>query len=181
MIIKILLFFFSFALYYTINAIFYTEKTIGNILNDKGKYNFIYQLPKLIYSNLISAVINILMQFLSLSEKQIISIKNDINKQKKFRNIYQKLKKQLLIKFILFYILYFIFLLFFWFYITCFCIVYKNTQIYLIKDTIISFSFSFLYPLLYYLLPSILRIWALRDKKKNKEFAYKLSTFLQLV
>ena len=46
MVIKISLFFFSFALYYTINAIFYTEKTIDNIFNDKGRYNFIYQLPK---------------------------------------------------------------------------------------------------------------------------------------
>ena len=91
------------------------------------------------------------------------------------------MKKQILIKFILFYILYILFLLFFWFYITCFCIVYKNTQIYLIKDTIISFSFSFLYPLGYYLLPGIPRIWALKKKKKNKECVYKMSKILQSV
>ena len=123
------------------------------------------------------------MQFLSLSEKEIINIKNKlkIKNQKNFGIIITEMKNKLLIKFILYYLLNFLFLLFFWFYITCFCIVYKNTQIYLIKDTFISFSFSFLYPLGYYLLPGILRIWALKDKKQNREFVYKMSLFFQLI
>ena len=178
-IIKISLFFFSFALYYTINALFYTDNIMHDIYLNKGKYHFIYQIPKIIYSNLLSTVINTLMYYLSLSEKTIIQIKNQ-NSKNNGAQLYQ-LKKILLIKFIIFYILYYIFLLFFWFYVSCFCVVYKNTQLYLIKDTLISFSLSLLYPLGYYLLPGLLRIPALRADKKNKVCIYKISKIIQVI
>ena len=47
--------------------------------------------------------------------------------------------KCLLYKFIIFFFISFIFLFFFWYYLACFCAIYKNTQLHLIKDTIISF------------------------------------------
>ena len=178
-IIKISLFFFSFALYYTINALFYTDNTMHDIYINNGKYNFIYQIPKIIYSNLISTVINTLMYNLSLSEKKIIQ--NKKQKSKDIETKIHKLKKLLLIKFIIYYILCYLFLLFFWFYVSCFCVVYKNTQIYLIKDTLISFALSLLYPLGYYLLPGIFRIPALRVEKKNKECLYKVSKIIQII
>ena len=152
-----------------------------NILIDKKKYNFIYQMPKLIYSNLISTVINTLMYFLCISEKKIIKLKEYYVKTKNLGKKLLELKKELLIKFILYYILYFLFLCFFWFYVTCFCLVYKNTQIYLIKDTLISFSLSMIYPLGYYLIPGIFRILALRSKIKDKEGLYKISKIIQSI
>ena len=166
--IKIFHFFFSFALYYTVNSLFFDDKTMHNIYLDKGKYNFIYQLKKIFYSTIISGVINFIMNTLSLPEKQVINAKKKVNRGNS-RKILSQFKTHLLIKFILFYILSFIFLSFFWFYATCFCIVYKNTQIYLIKDTLISFGLSLIYPFGLYLFPGILRIIALRDKSKNRE------------
>ena len=46
------------------------------------------------------------------------------------------------IKFILFFILSIICLSFFWYFISCFCGIYKNTQTILIKDTVISYILS---------------------------------------
>ena len=88
-------------------------------------------------------------------------------------------RKYLLIKFILFFILSFIFLILFLFYISCFCAVYKNTQLYLIKDTIISFCTSLIYPFIINLLPGLLRIPSL--KEKNKSCIYKISKVIQLI
>ena len=180
LVIKISLFFFSFSLYYTINALFFTDKTMHNILISDKKYDFIYQLPKIFYSNLISTVINCLILYLSLSEKTIIDIKNRINK-KNYGKLFTELKKTLFIRFIIFYLFYLIFLLFFWFYVSCFCVVYKNTQIYLIKDTLISFGLSLIYPFGYYLLPGIFRIPALKDKKGSKKSLYTFSQLLQSI
>ena len=70
------LFFFSFALYYTIDALFYTDSTINKIYDDKGAYNFIFQLPKIIYSNIICIIINLIIKNLSLSAKNVIAIKS---------------------------------------------------------------------------------------------------------
>ena len=178
MIIKICLFFFSFALYYTVNALFFTDSTMNKIYEDEGEYDFIYQIPKILYSNLICTVINLIVKTLSLSEKDILKI-NLIKKDKNFDMKVEEIRKYVYIKFILFYLISFIFLSIFWFYLSCFCAVYNNTQLYLIKDTIISFGLSLLYPFGFYLIPGIFRIPSLR--KKDKECLYKLSLLIQSI
>ena len=74
-VIKICLLFFSFALYYTINALFFNDTTMHKIYEDHGKYNMLYQIPKIIYSTIISKIINILVAKLSLTQNYIISFK----------------------------------------------------------------------------------------------------------
>ena len=121
-----------------------------------------------------------IIRFLALSEKQILAINNMRNNNIKFSN--EKIEKTMKIlsyKFIAFFIVSFIFLLFFWYYLSCFCAVYENTQIHLIKDTIISFGLNMIYPLFIYLIPGIFRIISLRNK--NKEFMYIFSKILQLL
>ena len=177
-IIKMSLFLFSFSLYYTINALFFDDSTMHKIYEDEGSYNFIYQIPHILYSTIISSVITILIKYLSLSEKNILEIKNEKE------NLIQKtckIKKCINIKIILFYILNFLFLLFFWYYLGCFCAVYKNTQSHLIEDTIISFIISLLYPFGLNLLPGIFRIPSLNAKNKDKILMYNFSRILQII
>ena len=69
-------------------------------------------------------------------------------------------------------------LVFFWYYISCFCGIYVNTQIHLIKDSFISFAIGLLYPLIMYLIPGIFRILALRAEKKDRKCIYKLFNFI---
>ena len=174
--IKICLFIFSFALYFTVNALFFNDTTMHKINEDYGNYNFIYQLPQIIYSTLISSVINILATFLSLSEKNILSLKSKYLNFERKNVIYR-----LTIKFILFFALIYLLLFLFWFYLSCFCAVYINTQIHLIKDTLISYGLYLLYPLFLCLIPGIFRIPSLATKKPDKECLYKLSGILQLI
>ena len=177
-IIKISLFFFSFGLFYIINALFFNDSTIHKIYEDQGAFNFIYQLPQILYSTIISVAIKTILGMLSLTEKNIIEIKQQETFEKANDEMKKK-RKYLLIKFILFFILSFIFLILFLFYISCFCAVYKNTQLYLIKDTIISFCTSLIYPFIINLLPGLLRIPSL--KEKNKSCIYKISKVIQLI
>ena len=174
--IKIILFLFSFSLYFTVNALFFNDSTMHKINEDLGEYNFIYQLSNILYSTIISTFISMIIKYLSLSEKNILKIKYEKkDKNKKYLEII----KYLNIKFIIFFLLCILFLLFFWFYLTCFCGIYKNTQIHLIKDTLLSFILSLLYPCILYLLPGIFRIKSLQ--MKNKEIFYKISKFFQLI
>ena len=85
----------------------------------------------------------------------------------------------LTIKFILYFIISFLFLLFFWYYISIFGVIYRNTQMHLLKDTLISFGLSSIIPFMYYLLPGIFRIPALSKTSKNKVCLYNFSKFLQ--
>ena len=72
-------------------------------------------------------------------------------------------------------------MVFFWYFISCFCIVYKNTQIILIKDTFLSFFLSMLYPFGINLFPGFLRIPALKNPNKNRDFLYTISGLLGMI
>ena len=179
-IIKTFLFFFCFASDFINNSLFFTDATMNKTYNDEGDYDFIYNIPQIIYSLLISIIIDLLIKFLSLSEDKVFEVKEEKRKNPKDLNIkIKKLHKILKIKFALFFIITFIILIFYWFYITCFCAIYKNTQIYLIKDTISSFLTSLLTHFGILLLPGIFRRCALKAKKKDKKLLYKFSQLLE--
>ena len=177
-VVKIVLFLFSFSLYFIVNALFFSDSTMHKIYEDQGAYNFIYQIPQILYSSLICSVINTLFISLSLSEKIILSLKRET------KNIKEKIPqviKCLKLKFLIFFPLVISLLLLFWYYISCFCAVYKNTQIHLIKDTLISFGLSLIYPIGLCLIPGIFRIPALKASNGNKECLYKFSKIIQLL
>ena len=179
-IIKMTLFLFSFGLYYTINALFFSDSTMHKIYEDEGTFDFIYQIPQILYSTIISSIDNALVSYLSLSEKNILKIKNAKEKNKEnLQKLVDKTKKCLIIKFILFFFFNFLSLIFFWYYLGCFCAAYKNTQTHLIKDTLLSFFLSFLYPFGLCLLPGIFRIPSLNSKKQDRKCMYIFSKILQ--
>ena len=133
-IIKITLFLFSFSLLYTVNSLFFQDSTMHKIYEDYGAFNFIYQIPQILYSTIITSVITLIVKKLALIEKNIIEIKNDKNTIDNSEKLNKKLKC-IKIKMNLFFIITFIFSIIFWYYLSCFGAVYKNTQIHLLKDT----------------------------------------------
>ena len=147
---------------------------------DNGVFDIIFQIPQILYSSVISAIIHMILKKLSLSEIQILSIKNEDNFEKA-KEKSKKVLKCLKIKFILFFILSFLFSLIFWYFISCFCAVYKNTQNILIKNTFLSFGLSMIYPFGLNLLPGMFRIPALRDENKNQTCLYKLSNIIAII
>ena len=85
------------------------------------------------------------------------------------------------IKFAIFFILNFILLALFWYYLTCFNAIYKNTQIYLIENTFISFAFSLFYPFIINILPTMIRMNSIHSSNKDQEYCYKLSQIIQII
>ena len=179
-IIKIDIFFIGFSINYTVNALFFNDDTMHNIYIQNGSFDLEYLLPKIIYSSLISTLLNALLKLLALSNSAIIKLKEDKNKNDVNKRG-ENLKSNLRIKFILYFIISFILLLFFWYYISMFGAIYRNTQLHLLKDTLISFGLSMLYPFAIYLLPGFLRIPALANKNKKRNYLYNISKILQIV
>ena len=173
-IIKICLFLFSFILEYSINALFFNDSTMNKIYIDRGKYNFIYQLPQIIYSFLISFTITKILSYFILSEDNISKIA-EIKNEETIDKI-NKLFKKSIRKLIIFFIFILLLNLVFWYYLSSFCGVYKNSQSALIKDTIISFVISlFIYPYIFCLILSIIRYRSLRSETKYRKYLYNFS------
>ena len=176
--IKINLFFLAFALNLTVNACFFNDSTMHKIYKDEGNYNFVYQLPQIIYSLLITVLIKTSLSLLSLTEKSIVKIKE--KKELEF-NMLKKEIKCIKTKLLIFFVLEFIFLVLFWYYLSCFCALYKNTQSHLVKDTLTSFALSLLYPFALNLIPGIFRISSLKSKNNDSKLLYTVSKVLQLI
>ena len=159
---------------------FFLQMKLCIIYANNGTFKLLYQIPLILYSSIITAFINSLLKYLSLTENTIIKLKKENN----IDLVTLKAKKQekvLMIKFIIFYIFSFIFMSFFWYFISSFCAVYKNTQIILIKDTLISFLLSMLYPIGINLVPGFFRIPALRSPKRDKKCMYNFSNIVALI
>ena len=148
---------------------------------DEGIYNFIYLVPQILYSFIISHIFYILIRYFFLSEKSILEIKNEKTEDEVYDKEI-KVKKCLVIKYICFYIFGSLYLIFFWYYISSFGAVFQNTQLYLIKNTLISLSFCLLYPFFINLIPGIFRIISLNNRNKDKKkYLYNLSKLAQII
>ena len=148
------------------------------IYESKGDFNLETQIPIVIYSTIISMILNFPLNFLALSNDAIINFKQDNSKI----SVIQKakvLENSLFIKFIFYFIISSIFLIFFWYYISMFGVIYKNTQLHLLKDTLMSFGLSLIIPFIIYLFPGIFRIPSLSNINKKRKYLYNFSRFLQ--
>ena len=177
-LLKIYIFFFTFDINFSVNVMFYTESQINKIYQDDS-FDFIYQIPHMIYSSLISIVLINLIKKLGLFEDNILNIKNCEYGQ--IKKTLEKEIKCIKIKVILFFVITYVILFAFWIYVGCFFSVYKYTQIHLIKEVSSSFGMSLLTPLVISLLPGILRIPSLKNKKSKESLLYKFSKYLQLL
>ena len=191
-IIKKTIFFLSFVYHYGFNAFFFTDEILDTIFEEEGKYNPLVLVPLAVYSAMITTVfIKLLVDFLVLTEKQVLRIKNE-ETEEKANDKKKRLLKIIIIKLCMFFSINIILLIFFWFYLTCFNAVYPNTQIFLVINTAISFVISNIIPLIYNLIPAFIRndiltnknIKKMKSKKKSSEFkdaeyVYSIGLFLQ--
>ena len=172
--IKVFIFFFTFAMNLVVSAMFYSDSTMHKIYIDDGLFDFIYQLPQMIYSFIISSILENLFNFLGFYGQNILDFRQFKNKKSDKINFLSKIK----IKIILFFIISNILLFFFWIYLGCFCFVYKNTQIHLLIDVASSFAISFIFPFFVVLLSCIFRILSLKNKNVKRPILFKFGNFL---
>ena len=178
MIIKSCIFSFSFSIYYATNFSFFDDKIMHDIYKVGGKYDVIYFIPKITISFAISHIITDIIKIIFVSESNIIKVKQQ-NSVQLAQNIRYSVEKNLIIKYVIFFISGLIFLGFFWMLLSSFGAVYPNTQIFIFKNTLISFSLSLIFPFLFNIFPCFLRMCSL--KSDDSECTYKVSKFLQMI
>ena len=179
-IIRSCIFNLSFSIYYAINFAFFTDEILHQIYEEGGKYNILYFMPKISISFFIAYYITTIIKIIFLSERNI----SEVRKQVSLSNAHyssEKVQKNLVIKYIIFFILGLAFLVFFWMLLSSFGAVYPNTQIFIFKNTLISFAISLVYPFIISVFPCIFRMCSLNSKQNDQECVYKASTFMQIL
>ena len=169
--IKIIRFIFIVCTNMTMNIFFFVDSSMHKIYVDYGKYNIIGQIPQIVYSSIVSFIIETLIGFLSSTDNYIYKIRQ----LKEYKpEILTKMIKSIKIKIIIFFIITFVFLSFYWYWISSFCAVYNNTQGIYFKDFFTSFGLDLAYPFIIQLPITFIRKLILRKKTKIGSLLYKV-------
>ena len=178
--IKIYLLFIYFYIFLLINTLFFDESLIHQIYINHGKIFFKQNNTRIFCSILISKIIIFFVKYFSLTEMDIIRLKK-IEKKEKISLYYSQLIRRLFKRYIYFSFVNICSLILSWWYISCFCSLYMNTQIYLLINTFISFAIALLYPFIYCFIPAIFRYYSLEDVTMDREIVYKISRIIQIL
>ena len=159
-----------------LNVFFFSDDSMHKIFLNYGKYDFVQQIPQILYTTIISNLLETFLCYLSLTDKYIYQIKylfKSFQRDSAF-NILRSIE----IKLVNFYIFIFILFIFYWYLVSAFCAIYKNTQIIFLKDVLYSFILGIILPFIIYLLPTTLRIISLKSQKHKLEYLFKLSNII---
>ena len=169
----------TFQISFFLNALFYTDDYISDAYHNDGVLDFFSSLPKSIYSFLATLITTNLLRMLSSSKNELMRV---IRRNRRFNNYtniinikLSKLRKKLIIYFIL------VFLLesFFLYYVTAFCAVYRYSQKYWFMGCLESFGMDSIIGLISCIFLSLLRYISIKKHLKCLFiFANILSTFL---
>ena len=177
-IIKSSMFFLSFAICFAVNFFFFNEEIIHRLYELGGKYDILFFIPKISISFSIYHILTIIIKLIFLSERNLLEIKKQKTLISASGKSYRVLSC-LRIKYIFYFLLGIIFIGIFWLFLSSFSAVYQNTQIILLKNTLICFSISFVYPFFINIYPCLFRICSLSGK--NIKCLYNLSKIFQLI
>ena len=158
------------------NVLFFSDDSMHKIFLNYGKFDFVQQIVQIIYSTIVSQLLEVFLCFLSLTDVYFYKIKN-LTPPDEIRKTFEYLKCMKK-KLIIFFIFTFIFFGFYWYVVAVFCAVYENTQIIFLKDSLLSFVFSIVYSLILYFIPTCFRLCAIRNPKQNLQCIYKLSEII---
>ena len=162
------------------NFFFFTDNSINKLYLNENKYDFKGQLPYIICSAIISNVLDILLCYLTYTDKYYYYIKL-YAKETNIKHKVFEILKCIKIKLFIFFIIIFVFYIFYWYIVTAFCAVFPNTQVSFIVNGILTFVVSLIYPFIIYMLPAFLRRISLRDRvKKSRYTIYKLSRIIPI-
>ena len=158
----------------TLNCFLFPDKSIHNFFLNGVKYDFVQQILPIILSFIISYIFEILIYYLSMTDRYIYEVKA-LPKIDGIKNKAISILRGMRMKLMAFYIGGTFFSIFYWYVISAFCAVYINTQIIYIIDCVISFVIFLIVPFIVYFIIALLRIFSLKSNiDKKLKWLYEL-------
>ncbi len=75
-LLKFIRFIFLVCTDMAMNVFFFSDETMHKMFLDYGKYNFIQQIPQIVYSTIVSNLLELVLCYLSLTDKYFYQMKN---------------------------------------------------------------------------------------------------------
>ena len=166
LVIKLSFFICTFQISFFLNAFFYSDEYISDAYHNDGILDFVSGLPKSIYSFVATLITTNLLKMLSNSQSELKKVIREKGKNKNYVNIINIKLKKLRKKLIVYFILVFLLEVFFLYYVTAFCAVYRNSQKYWFYGCLESFAMDSLVALIICIILSLLRYISIKKQIK---------------
>ena len=178
-VIKLSFFIFTFQISFFLNALFYTDDYVSDAYHNNGVLDFISGLPKSIYSFIATLITTNLLKMLSNNKSELTQVISNRRKYNNYLDIVDKILSKLRKKLVVYFILVFLLNIFFSYYATVFCAVYRNSQKYWFYGCLESFAMDSLISLIGCILLSFIRYISIRKHIKCcYVFSNIISTFV---
>ena len=174
-LIKIGLFILFLSFYFAFTALFFTDNIIRNIYIYKGNTDAAVHVTNIVLSSLCTLIMSYIVRFVTLTQRDVISIITEENDQKRSEKI-QQITKSLKIKTIILFIISGLLIGLCWYYVAAFCAVFKNSQGHYFINVLIAFIVCNIWPCVTSLIAPIFRIKSIKDK--NSPCMYKFSQII---
>lgn len=171
---NISLFLSHLSMYFTLNALFYTDTLISS--RYKGELTFIQNILRSIYSCLVSTVIFTILSFATSFAPLLDMLIVEVKYKKPLCRLTNHAEKVIKRKILIFFIVEIVIMLVFIYYISCFCIVYHSTQVSWFFGGLTSFGLSLLVCLGFCVSISLFRYIGI---KCNSPFIYNFALLIK--
>ena len=162
----------------TIVMFFIDESSFHELYKSQGVFNLAFHFPKIMYATIISLFLKDLLISTIFTENNFLQ-----KKYKLLSGVYDKRNRDMAkisLKIACFFPISIIFLFLFFYYIMCFGSVFRNSQIFILEMSLISFIIQLTFPFVFNTITCCIRVYSLK-KSKNREYLYRLSQVLQSI
>ena len=170
-VVKIGLFILFVSFYFAYTALFFNDSIMRDIYIYKGNTNAAIHVPNIILSSLCCLIMNFLVQFVSLSGRDLLRIKKD-------NKLADKIKKKIIIKTFILLGVSIALIALCWYYVAAFCAVFKNSQGHYFINVFVAFLVCNIWPCVTSLIAPALRRYSF---KKNSSCMYKASKIVAYI
>ena len=176
-IAKIALFILFISFYFAFTALFFNDSIMREIYIYKGNTNAAIHIPNIVLSSICCLIMNFIVRFASLSDRDISKINNEKNLDRR-KALCQQAKKILKIKLYIIFAVSIILITLCWYYVAAFCAVFQNSQGHYFINLLVAFIVCNIWPCVTSLIAPIFRIQSL---KNGSECMYKFSQIIAYI
>ena len=169
--VKIGLFILFISFYLAFTALFFNDSIMRQIYKYKGNTDAAVHVPNIILSSLCCLIMNFLVKFVSLSDRDMYNAQKDAANK-------DKIKKKIIIKTYILFGVSILLIGLFWYYVSAFCAVFKNSQGHYLINVFIAFIVCNIWPCITSLIPAALRKSSLN---KDSPCMYKASQIVYYI
>ena len=174
-LIKIGLFILFLSFYFAFTALFFNDSIMRAIYTYKGNTDAAVHVTNIVLSSLCCLIMNYIVRFVALSERDISKITNDKDEDHR-KGLAAQIKKCLQIKIYALFVIASLLIGLCWYYVAAFCAIFKNSQGHYFINVLVAFIVCNIWPCVTSLIAPVFRMKSLKDN--NSECMYKFSQII---